>query len=178
MDCSPSGSSVHRILQVRILERVAIPFSRGSSWLRDWTWIFCIGGRFFTIWVTREASKTLKECLLGEVPELPAPTQPISFILRPMSSTNSSPSLSPPHNTSCLLYAQSCLLIEYEIVSFHLDAMGNDVWITAWEFKLYYGSTGPERRKKCFDYYTKQTELDVREIPGCANFQVHEFPLS
>ena len=39
MDCSPPGSSIHRILQVRILEWVAISFSRGSSWTRDWTCI-------------------------------------------------------------------------------------------------------------------------------------------
>lgn len=31
----------------------------------------------------------------------------------------------------CLLHAPDCLIIEYEIVSFHLDAIGNDVWITA-----------------------------------------------
>ena len=37
MDCSPPGSSVHEILQARILEWVAIPFSRGSSQARDWT---------------------------------------------------------------------------------------------------------------------------------------------
>ena len=37
MDCSPLGSSVHRILQARILEWVVIPFSRGSSPPRDWT---------------------------------------------------------------------------------------------------------------------------------------------
>ena len=55
MDCSPPGSSVHGILQARILEWVAIPFSRGSSRPRDWTWISCIAGRFFTIWTTREA---------------------------------------------------------------------------------------------------------------------------
>ena len=36
MDCSPPGSSVHGILQVRILQWVAMPFSRGFSWLRDW----------------------------------------------------------------------------------------------------------------------------------------------
>ena len=35
MDCSPPGSSVHGILQARILEWVSIPFSRGSSWPRD-----------------------------------------------------------------------------------------------------------------------------------------------
>ena len=54
-DCSPPGSSVHGILQARILEWVAIPFSRGSSWPRDWTWVSCIIGRVFTVWVTREA---------------------------------------------------------------------------------------------------------------------------
>ena len=54
MDCSPSGSSVCGILQA-ILEWVAVPFSRGSSWPRDQTWVFCIAGRFFTVWATREA---------------------------------------------------------------------------------------------------------------------------
>ena len=42
------GSSVHRILQARILKWVAIPFSRGSSQLRDWTRISCTAGRFFS----------------------------------------------------------------------------------------------------------------------------------
>ena len=52
MDCSPSGSSVHGILQARILEWVFIPFSRGSSWSRDQTQASCIAGRLFTIWAT------------------------------------------------------------------------------------------------------------------------------
>ena len=55
MDCSLPGSSVHRILQARILEWVAISFSRGSSWPRDQTQVSCIPGRPFTIWATREA---------------------------------------------------------------------------------------------------------------------------
>ena len=55
MDCSPTGYSVHEILQARILEWVAIPFSRGSSQLRDRTLVSCIAGRFFTVWVIREA---------------------------------------------------------------------------------------------------------------------------
>ena len=42
MDCSPPDSSVHGILQARILEWVAIPFSRGSSQPRDRTWVSCI----------------------------------------------------------------------------------------------------------------------------------------
>ena len=44
-DCSPPGSSVHGILQARILEWVAIPFSRGSSWPRDRTQVSHIAGR-------------------------------------------------------------------------------------------------------------------------------------
>ena len=48
-DCNPPGSSVHGILQARIQEWVAIPFSRGSSPPRDGTCISCIAGRFFTI---------------------------------------------------------------------------------------------------------------------------------
>ena len=42
MDCSPLCSSVHGILQARVLEWVAIPCSRGSSWPRDWTRDSCI----------------------------------------------------------------------------------------------------------------------------------------
>ena len=42
-------SSVHGILQARILERVAIPFSRGSSPSRDQSQISCTAGRFFTV---------------------------------------------------------------------------------------------------------------------------------
>ena len=54
-ECSLPGSSVHGILQARILEWVAMPFSRGPSWPRDRTQVSCIAGRFFTIWATREA---------------------------------------------------------------------------------------------------------------------------
>ena len=51
VDCSPPGSSVNGISQARILEWVAISFSRGSFQLRDWTQVSC---RFFTTWATRE----------------------------------------------------------------------------------------------------------------------------
>ena len=57
VDFSPPSSSVHGILQAIILEWVAIPFSWGSSWLRDQIWVPYIAGRFFTIWATREALK-------------------------------------------------------------------------------------------------------------------------
>ena len=57
MDCSLPGSS-HGIFQARVLERVAISFSRGSSPPRDQTRVSCIVGRRFTIWATREVSST------------------------------------------------------------------------------------------------------------------------
>ena len=57
MDCRLPGSSVHGILQASILERGDIPFSRESSWPRDWIHISCIASRFFTIWAIREAPK-------------------------------------------------------------------------------------------------------------------------
>ena len=49
-DCSPPGSSVHGIVQARILEWVTIPFSREFSQPRDQTQVSCIVGRFFIFW--------------------------------------------------------------------------------------------------------------------------------
>ena len=59
MDCSPPGSSVHGILQARILEWVAISFSRGSSQPRDRTQVSRIAGRCFNLWAT------IYQCLHG-----------------------------------------------------------------------------------------------------------------
>ena len=67
MDSSPPGASVHGILQSRILERVAIPFSRGSSWPKDWTWVSLIMGRLITLWATWEAQSRVPEELLCSV---------------------------------------------------------------------------------------------------------------
>ena len=61
-DCSLPGSSVHGILQIRVLEWVAVPFSRGSSQPTDWTPVSHIVGGFFTIWVTREAQNFKWKC--------------------------------------------------------------------------------------------------------------------
>ena len=55
MDCTLPGSSLHGILQARVLEWVAIFFSRGSSRPRDRTWVSRIAGRHFNLWATREA---------------------------------------------------------------------------------------------------------------------------
>ena len=51
----PPGSSLHGILQARLLEWVVISFSRGSSQPRDQTWDSRIPGRHFNLWATREA---------------------------------------------------------------------------------------------------------------------------
>ena len=48
MDCNPPGSSVHGIFQARIQEWVAISFSRGSSWPREWNHSSCLASGFFT----------------------------------------------------------------------------------------------------------------------------------
>ena len=68
VDCSPPGSSAW-ILQARILEWVAISFSRGSSQPRDWTQVSCIAGRCFNLWASREALTLLR-------------TQPLPQLLR------------------------------------------------------------------------------------------------
>ena len=55
--CDPMDYTVHGILQVRVLDWVAFPFSRGSSQPRDWTQVSHIIGGFFTSWATREAQE-------------------------------------------------------------------------------------------------------------------------
>ena len=52
--CGLPGASLHGFLQAKILEWVAIPFSRGSFSPRDWTRVSCIAGRFFTVWASRK----------------------------------------------------------------------------------------------------------------------------
>ena len=62
MGCSPPGSSVRRISQARILEWVAIPFSRGSFWFRDRTHVSCIScidRQVLYRWATWEALKIM-----------------------------------------------------------------------------------------------------------------------
>ena len=69
--------TIHGILQARMLEWVAFPFSRGSSQSRDWTQVSCIAGGFFTSWATREAHinptqhvfSSAAECLRGPQPQ-------------------------------------------------------------------------------------------------------------
>ena len=71
MDSSLPGSSVHGLLQARILEWTAIPFSRESSWPRDWIQVSCVAGRFFAVWITREATSMVLSAYLRLLPFLP-----------------------------------------------------------------------------------------------------------
>ena len=59
MDCSLPGSSIQGIFQTRVLEWVAISFSRGSSQPRDWNQVFCIVDRCFTTWANREVQELM-----------------------------------------------------------------------------------------------------------------------
>ena len=59
--CDPMDYTVHGILQARILEWVAVPFSRGSSQPRDWTQVSHIVGGFFTSWARREAQDKIEK---------------------------------------------------------------------------------------------------------------------
>ena len=58
MDCNTPDSSIHRSCQARILEWVAISFSRGSSWPRDWICVSCLTGEFFTADLTDQNGMT------------------------------------------------------------------------------------------------------------------------
>ena len=58
MDCNPPGSSVHGVFQARILEWVAMPSCRGSSWPRNRTHESCIGKWVLYLWATWEAPQT------------------------------------------------------------------------------------------------------------------------
>ena len=67
MDCSLPGSSVHGIFPARVLEWVAIFFSRGSSWPRDRTWVSHVAGRRFTVCMTDVTIKFTKHFMINTV---------------------------------------------------------------------------------------------------------------
>ena len=71
--CDPMDYTVHRIIQARILEWVASPFSRGSSQPREWTQVSCIAGGFFTSWATREAQEYWSGLPIPSPASLPGP---------------------------------------------------------------------------------------------------------
>ena len=63
--CRPMDYAVREILLARILEWVAVPFSKGSSQPRDWTQVSCIAGAFFTNWATRKADLSKEERVIS-----------------------------------------------------------------------------------------------------------------
>ena len=69
MDSSLPGSSVHGIFQARVLEWVAISFSKGSSWPRDRTQVSRIVDRRFAVWATRELHESSSICPLKRMTE-------------------------------------------------------------------------------------------------------------
>ena len=91
VDYSLPGSSVHRTLQARILEWVAISFSRGSSWLRDLVQVSFIADRFFTVWVTfrfssvTQSSLTAAPWIAALQASSPSPTSGVHSNSRPLS---------------------------------------------------------------------------------------------
>ena len=70
MDCSSPGSSVHVISQARIMERVAISFSRGSFWPRDPTCVSCFGRKVHYHWAARKAPPAQVICMHMKVWEV------------------------------------------------------------------------------------------------------------
>ena len=64
--CNPMDYTVHGILQARILDWVAFPFSRGSSQPRDWALVSRIAGKFFTSWATSEAQEYFTYSSVGK----------------------------------------------------------------------------------------------------------------
>ena len=75
--CDPLDYTVYRLLQARLLEWVAFPFSRGSSQPKDQTQASCIAGGFFTSWATREAQEKWSGNL--SLPQGLLPTQELNW---------------------------------------------------------------------------------------------------
>ena len=63
----PMDYTVHRILQATVLERVAVPFSKGSSQSRDWTQVSPIADRFFTVWAWGVVKYTIIHSWFGNL---------------------------------------------------------------------------------------------------------------
>ena len=108
MGCSLPGSSVHGIFQARILERVAISVSRGSSWPRDWTCISCIscsGRQILYRCTTREACKQL--CAVMSDSIWPYGLQPARLLKQRCPSVNKYTHLLSPHFLLYLIHSFS-----------------------------------------------------------------------
>ena len=112
MYCSLPGSSVHEILQARILEWTAIPFSRGSSWPRDQTRVSCIAGRFLTFWAT---GKTLGVSKKKSKIEISDDSRQVQMISRNIESNTSWDLKRGSHNIQ-LIESQSRIVVTRRLV--------------------------------------------------------------
>ena len=137
MDCRLPGYSVHGILQARILEWVAMPFSRGSSWPRDQTWVSCIAGRFFTVWAFL---MDLKELLTEAICHLVW-----TWIVLILSATDS-PVCHPFHilikDEYLLFLKASILFCPFDLgmlFFFSLSSSLAVLWYSSWSFKTQLG---------------------------------------
>ena len=128
MDCSPPGSSVCGILQARILEWIAIPFSRGSSQPRDRTLVSCIIGRFFTIQATWEANEA-QSLLEVESFTILNPPGSNQFMSCPQQPCHFCKGYTFP--TSCLMWKGLVKITQYTPVTFMLCN-----YFRSWEQKL------------------------------------------
>ena len=87
LDCSPPGSSVNAILQAGILEKVAMPSSKGAAWPRDQTGVFsCTSSIFYTHWAIGETIPSWFKCdcfkidfIIFHLSPLPWPQEPFSL---------------------------------------------------------------------------------------------------
>ena len=124
-NCSPSGSSIHGISQARILEWVAISFSKGSSQPRGRTRVSCIAGRFLTGWSSTDAwdqlMPLLKWIIFQLLPLLNlCPSHPYrEFLLEPFS-YNPFTFKSPITGTALVIAAKT--------LSYQLRVPGFDPW--------------------------------------------------
>ena len=78
--CVPMDYTVHGILQARILEWVAFPFSSGSSQPRNWTRVSCIAGGFFTNWAMKEVKLLIKAPFVASLTILGRSLQSLEFL--------------------------------------------------------------------------------------------------
>ena len=127
MDYSLQGSSVHGIYQARILEWVAISFSRGSSQPRDWAWVSCTAGRLLTGWVRREVQKSESDSVVFG--SLNSPGSSPGQNTRVGSCFPSPADLPIPRINWVLLH---CRQILYQLSYQRNPNKGREGWITKW----------------------------------------------
>ena len=146
MDYSPPGSSVHGILQARILEWVAMPSSGGSSQPRDWTRISCTAGRFFTFWARWSGTTSTLGTNHSWDPLLETSPHPIPFIFcfsclakRTLESWSFFvfPPLSPPDGPSASLASEPLASSTVKIIFERKGILEHTCFFFLYSFEIY-----------------------------------------